>query len=66
MAAEEELTHENVHTVVLDKVALRHPIAFDVFNLYDMHGLSKLWQLSIAMLRSICVNFDIDVGNIKG
>ena len=33
MAAKEDLTHGNVRTVVLDKVALRHPIVFDVFNL---------------------------------
>ena len=53
MAAEEELAHENVCTVVLDEVALRHPIVFDVFNLCDMHGSSKLRQLSVAMLLSI-------------
>ena len=66
MAAEEDLTHENVRTAVLDEVALRHPIVFDVFNLRDMHGSGKLRQLSVAMLRSICEHFDIDVGNIKG
>ena len=66
MAAEEELLHENVHMVVLDEVALRHPIVFDVFNLCDMHGSGKLRQLSVAMLCSICEHFDIDVGNIKG
>jgi hypothetical protein len=42
MAAEEELAHENVLTVVLDEVALRHPIVFDIFNLCDMHGSDKL------------------------
>ena len=31
-----------------------------------MHGLGKLRQLSVAMIRSICEHFDIDVGNIKG
>ena len=65
MAAEEELAHENVWTVVLDD-ALRHPHVFDVFNLTDMHGPSKLRQLSEAMLCSICEHFDIDMGNIKG
>ena len=65
MAAEEELTHENVRTEVLNEVALRHPIVFDVFNLCDMHGSAKLRQLSLAMLLSICEHFDICVGNIK-
>ena len=66
MAAEEELAHENVRTVILDEVALRHPIVFDVFNLCGMHGSGKLRQLSVAMLRSICEHFDIEVENIKG
>ena len=55
MAGEEELTHENVHTEVLNAVALRHPSVFDVFKLYDMPADSgKLRQLSLAMLLSIC------------
>ena len=33
LAAEEELAHQNVRTVVLDEVALRRPVDFDVFNL---------------------------------
>ena len=66
MAAEEELMRENVHTEVLNEVALRHPIVFDVFNLCDMPaGSGKLRQLSLAMLLSICEHFDIYVGNIK-
>ena len=47
MAAEEELTHENVRTEVLNEVALRHPIVFDDFNLCDLHGSGKLQQLSV-------------------
>ena len=65
MAAEEELTHKNVGTEVLNEVALRHPIVFDDFNLCDMHGSGKLQQLSLAMLLLICEHFDIYVGNIK-
>ena len=66
MAAEEELTHENVRTEVLNEVALRHPIVFDDFNLCDMHGSVELRQLSLAMLLSICEHFAIYEGNIKG
>ena len=47
-------------------MALRRPIVYDVFKLCGMHGSGRLRQLSIAMLRSICEHFDIDVGNIKG
>ena len=66
LAAEEELAYQNVRTVVLNEVALKHPVVFDVFNLCDMHGSGKLRQLSVAMLSSICEHFDIDVENIKG
>ena len=66
LAAEEELAHQNVRTVVLNEVALRYPVVFDVFNLCDMHGSGKLQQLSVAKLRSICEYFDIDVENIEG
>ena len=66
LAAEEELAHQNVRTVVLNEVALKHPVVFDVFNLCDMHVSGKLRQLSVAMLRSICEHFDIDVENTKG
>ena len=51
LAAEEELAHQNVRTVVLNEVALRYPVVFDVFNLCDMHGSGKLQQLSVAKLR---------------
>ena len=32
LAAEEELAYQNVRTVVLNEVALKHPVVFDVFN----------------------------------
>ncbi|PFX18467.1 hypothetical protein AWC38_SpisGene17166 [Stylophora pistillata] len=37
MAAEKEITYENVRTVMLEEVGLRHPIVFDTFNLCDTH-----------------------------
>lgn len=65
MAAEDELAHQNARSVVLQEVALRHPIVFDTFNLCDKHGSGKLRQFSVSMLRSICEHFDIEVENIK-
>ena len=58
LAAEEELAHQNVHTVVLDEVALRRPVVFDVFNLTCMVQVN-CGQLSVAMLRSIREHFDL-------
>ena len=66
MAAEDEVAHASFRSVVLQEVALRHPIIFDTFNLCEMNGSGKLRQLSISVLRSICDYYDIDVANIKG
>ena len=66
MATEEEIVHENVCTVVLKEVGIRHPIVFNTFNLCDMHKAGKLRLLSVSMLCSICEHFDIEVMNIKG
>ena len=65
-AVEEEVAHENVRAIVLEEVALRHPIVYDTFNLCNIHKAGKLRQLSVLMLRSICEYFDIEVSNIKG
>ena len=66
MAAEDEVAHASYRSVVLQEVALRHPIIFDTFNLCEKHGSGKLRQLSISVLRSICDYYHIDVANIKG
>ena len=58
LAAEEDLAHQNVRTVVLDEVALRRPVVFDVFNLTCMVQVN-CGQLSVAMLRSIREHFDL-------
>ncbi|PFX34173.1 Protein patched-like 2 [Stylophora pistillata] len=66
MAAEEEIAHENVRSVVLKEVGFLHPIVFYTFNLCDKYKVGKLRQLSVSMLHSICKHFGIEVMDIKG
>ncbi|CAB3991413.1 Hypothetical predicted protein [Paramuricea clavata] len=57
-AAEEEQACEDIRTLVLSEVQLRHPIVFDTYNLCKE---SKLNKLSIPMLRNVCDHFDINM-----
>lgn len=45
--------------VVLDEVQLQHPIAYDNFNLCDMHKERSLKTLCIAMLKIVCEYFGV-------
>ena len=63
-AAEEQQAYENVRTLVLNEVQLRHPIVFDVYNLCEMNKATKINKLSVAMLRSICEHFDLNIEHI--
>lgn len=65
-AAEEEISSENVRSVVFNEIALTRPTIYDIFNLCDMYVSGKLRNLSLSMLRNICEHFDIEIGDIKG
>ena len=43
---------------------LCHPIVFDSFNLCNMSRKNRLADLSVAILRTVCEHFDIDVKEI--
>ena len=63
-AAEESEAYDNARTLVLKEVQLCHPIVLDSFNLCDMSRMNRLADLSVAMLRTMCEHFDIDVKEI--
>ena len=63
-AAEESEAYDNARTLDLKEVQLCHPIVFDSFNLCDMSRKNRLTDLSVAMLRTVCEHFDIDVKEI--
>ena len=46
----EELTNVAVH-----ELQLEHPITYDVYNLCDMEARSKLKNVSVSVLKEICL-----------
>lgn len=63
-AAEDSEAYDNARTLVLKEEQLCHPIVFDSFNLCDMYRKSRLGDLSVAMLRTVCEHYDMDVKEI--
>ena len=57
-AAEEQAAYSLTRATVLDKCELVHPIVYQSFNLCNK-------KLTIAMLRSMCEYFDLDVSDIS-
>ena len=62
-AAEEEAADELVRSTVLEEVSLRHPVAYDMFNLCDMFKSRKLNHPSLSMLGTctVCDHFHLDI-----
>jgi len=58
-AAQLEQEFSDTRQVVLDEVQLQHPIAYDNFNLCDMHKKGNMKTLSIAMLKTVCAYFGV-------
>ena len=59
-AAVEQQQYWNTRAQVLQEVQLRHPVAYDTFDLCAMCHANKLNQLSVAMLKCICEYFDVN------
>ena len=52
----EELTY-----VAVQELQIRHPISYDIYNLWDMAARSKLNNFSVSVLKDICLFYEIDV-----
>ena len=64
-AAEEQAAYSLIRATVLDKCELVHPIVYQSFNLCNMDAPKDYKKLTIAMLRSMCEYFDLDVSDIS-
>ncbi|XP_078349668.1 uncharacterized protein LOC144634549 [Oculina patagonica] len=58
-AAEEEQMMDDTRQAILEQVQLRHPIVYDTLDICAMYREKRLKQLSIAMLNTVCIYFDI-------
>ena len=64
-SAANEAEMEHLTAIAVREVGLAHPITYDVYNLCVMCSGSKLKNLSISLLRDICMSFDIDVSDVS-
>ena len=64
-AVEAESLHSQLHEVVHDEVALRHPIVSLSRNICNLVNANKLSTLSVGMLKEICESLGLNVDNIK-
>ncbi|XP_066270491.1 uncharacterized protein [Branchiostoma lanceolatum] len=54
----------NIQAHIMNEVQLCHPVIYDTYNLCDLAKRKELYELGIALLRSICKHFDVDVSAI--
>ena len=56
-SAADEASTEELINVGVQKLKIRHPISYDVYNLCDMVARSKLKTFSVSVLKDICLFF---------
>ena len=65
-AAEDSEAYDALCSLVLKEVQLCHPIVYDTTNLCDIYKKGKLNQLTVATLRIVREQFDMNVEEITG
>ena len=63
-AVEEQAAYSLTRATVPENCQLVHPIVYESFNVCTMDVPKKLKKLTIAMLRTMCEYFDLDVADI--
>ena len=59
LGEQEENSRQLLINSIIDKIGLRHPICYDVYNLCEYCKGSKLSKFNVVMLKAILKNFDI-------
>ena len=55
----DENSRQLIINSIIEKIGLRHPICYDVYNLCEYCKGSKLSKFNVVMLKAILKNFDI-------
>ena len=61
---EKESTYSTLKNQVLHDLQIEHPIIYDTYNICHLHATDKLKKLSVALLKHICVYFDLRIDNL--
>ena len=64
-SAELEDYIQELSELVVQEVALKHPITFDCYDICELISNGKISKFAIPMLKDICTHLDIDVSDIK-
>ena len=59
LGEEEENSRQLLINNIIEKIGLRHPICYDVYDLCEFCKGSKLSKFNVVMLKAILKNFDI-------
>ena len=59
LGEEEENSRQLLINNIIEKIGLRHPICYDVYDLCELCKGSKLSKFNVVMLKAILKNFDI-------
>ena len=63
-AVEDQAAYSLTRATVLENCQLVHPIVYESFNFCTMDAPKEFKKLTIAMLRTMCEYFDLDVADI--
>lgn len=63
-ASEDQSTYTSARYHILSECQIIHPVLYDTYNLCNMYQKDKLKRLSVALLRHICVYFDLPVDDL--
>lgn len=55
LSAMKEKEFNQMQEEVLNKISIKHPIVYDMYNICDMVSMNKLSKFSIAVLQEICI-----------
>ena len=59
LGEEEENSRQLLINNIIEKIGLRHPVCYDVYDLCEFCKGSKLSKFNVVMLKAILKNFDI-------
>ncbi|KAK3715340.1 hypothetical protein QZH41_001341 [Actinostola sp. cb2023] len=63
-AIEDQAIYSSTRDLIIQECHIAHPITYDVYNICEMSATNRLKKLSIAMLRTICSYYNINIEDV--
>jgi hypothetical protein len=65
VAAEDATTYSTAREKIIQECQLTHPIMYDTYDVCKLYAEKRLSKLSVALLRYICIFFNMDVEGLS-